>query len=84
MSDIDPYAPATLEARNVTPAPVEEAPVEAPEAPVTEDLIVPEGSIKKVLDWVADDAARAQAALDAENDGEKRSSLISKLNAIVN
>lgn len=83
MSEIDPYAPAVEEARFVVDAPAEPAPVEAPEAPVTEELVVPEGSVKKVLDWVSDDATRAKAALDAENKGDKRASLINKLNSIL-
>jgi hypothetical protein len=81
MSETDPYAAKSVE--DEVQAPVEDAPVEAPEAPVTEKLVVPEGSVKKVLDWVSDDATRAKAALDAENKGEKRSSLITKLNAIL-
>lgn len=75
MSDTDPYAAPV----------VEEVPAETPlEASVTAKIEVPEGSVKKVLDWVADDATKAQAALDAEIAGENRSSLISKLNAILN
>lgn len=81
MSESDPYAPpAVEEVKASEPAPVEKA----PEAPVAAKIEVPEGSVKKVLDWVADDATRAQAALDAETAGEKRSSLISKLNSILN
>jgi len=84
MSETDPYAAKTLDEAPVeAPAPAEAPAVEAPEAPVTDKLVVPEGSIKKVLDWVSDDPTKAQAALDAENEGEKRSSLISKLNAIL-
>lgn len=84
MSDTDPYAaPVTQEARKIDPTPAVEAAVEAPEAPVTEEMVVPEGSIKKVLDWVSDDAAKAKAALDAENAGEKRSTLIAKLESII-
>lgn len=76
MSDTDPYmAPS-----------VEEVPesVEAVEAPVTVEISVPGGSIKTVLLWVGDDATRAQAALSEEVNGEKRSSLISKLEYIIN
>lgn len=54
------------------------------EAPVSEEQSVPEGSIKEVLGWVREDATRAQAALDAEKAGEKRTTLISKLEAIIN
>lgn len=89
MSDTDPYmAP---DAPNVevakTPAvdsfdqPVAEKPVEAP---VTEEQAVPEGSIKEVLAWVGDDATKAETALSAEQVGEKRTTLISKLSAIIN
>lgn len=88
MSDTDPYmAPDVEEAKTLpTPAPEEVAtPVvasqTAPVAPVEE---VPAGSIKDVLGWVGEDVTRAQKALDAENDGEKRSTLIAKLEALTN
>lgn len=93
MSDTDPYAapdaPNVEQARVLTPAPVvdsfdqtvAEKPVEAPQ---TEEAAVPEGSIKEVLAWVGEDATKAQAALDAEKAGEKRTTLISKLEAIIN
>lgn len=81
MSDTDPYAaPVTA----TTVAPAVPAQPEAVEAPVTEEIVVPEGSIKTVLAWVGDDATRAQKALDAEHEGEKRTSLISKLESIIN
>lgn len=86
MSDTDPYmAPNVEEARFVVPETVVEpvAP-EAVEAPVTEPIVVPEGSIKTVLGWVGDDATKAKTALSAETKGEKRSSLISKLESIIN
>lgn len=83
MSDTDPYmAPNVEEARFVVPSEVEA--VEAVEAPVTEATVVPGGSIKTVLGWVGDDATRAKTALSAEVDGEKRTSLISKLESIIN
>jgi len=82
MSDTDPYAaPVAEEAAFVVPTPAEP---EAVEAPVTEEISVPEGSIKTVLAWVGDDATKAQAALDAESKGEKRTSLITKLESIIN
>jgi hypothetical protein len=43
---------------------------------------VPEGSIKDVLAWVDGDPAKAKLALEAEEKGEKRSTLISKLNEV--
>jgi hypothetical protein len=43
---------------------------------------VPEGSAATVLAWVADDAQRAQLALEAERDGKQRSTLIAKLERI--
>lgn len=85
MSDIDPYAPVSLKSTKPAPSPAPEtAPEKAPEAPVTKEQSVPEGSIKEVLGWVGEDATRAQAALDAETAGENRTSLISKLNTILN
>jgi hypothetical protein len=86
MSETDPYAapdaPNTEEAAVPTPAPVV-APVEAVEAPVTEEQTVPEGSIKDVLGWVGEDPTKAKAALDAEASGEKRKTLVKELNAIL-
>jgi hypothetical protein len=85
MSDTDPYmAPEVEEANPSVELPEPEAAPEAVAAPVTEEISVPEGSVKTVLGWVGDDATRAQKALDAETKGENRSSLISKLEAIVN
>lgn len=95
MSDTDPYAapeesaPVVEVAKELKPAPVVDSfdqPVaeKAVEAPVTEEQSVPEGSIKEVLAWVGDDATKAQAALDAENAGDKRTTLITKLDAIIN
>jgi hypothetical protein len=91
MSDTDPYMAAdapNVEVANtaVEPAvdsfnqPVVEKPVEAP---VTEEQTVPEGSIKEVLAWVGEDATKAQTALTAEKSGEKRTTLITKLSAII-
>jgi hypothetical protein len=40
---------------------------------------VPEGTVQEVLDWVGDDQARAQQALDAERQGPNRSSLTAEL-----
>jgi hypothetical protein len=92
MSDTDPYmapdAPHVEEAKPVqTPVvdsfdqKVNEKPVEAP---VTEEQTAPEGSIKEVLAWVGEDATKAQTALKAEKAGEKRTTLISKLEAVIN
>lgn len=91
MSDTDPYAapeessaPVVEVAAPVVDSfdqPVAEKPIEAP---VTEEQGVPEGSIKEVLAWVGDDATKAQAALDAENAGDTRTTLVSKLEAIIN
>jgi hypothetical protein len=85
MSDTDPYmAPEVEEAAFELPVVEVEKP-EVVEAPVTEEIVVPEGSVKKVLDWVGDDATRAQKALDAENDNaDPRTSLITKLESILN
>jgi len=45
-------------------------------------MAVPEGTVQDVLDWVGDDPERAQEALDAEQAGAGRSTLIAKLEAI--
>jgi hypothetical protein len=47
-----------------------------------EPMAGPEGTIAEVLDWVGDDPARAREALDAEYDGQNRSTLIAQLEAI--
>lgn len=87
MSETDPYAapdaPNVEEARIPVPVETTAPPVEAPEAPVTEEQTVPEGSIKDVLGWVAEDPTKARAALDAENSGEKRKTLVKELTAIL-
>lgn len=83
MSDTDPYmAPEVEEVAAPAPKAVEP---EAVAAPVTDEIVVPEGSIKNVLAWVGEDATRAQKALDAENDSDDpRSSLVTKLESIIN
>lgn len=43
---------------------------------------VPSGSAAEVLAWVGDDPARAAEAIEAEQAGKVRSSLLSKLAAI--
>lgn len=43
---------------------------------------VPDGTITQVLEWVGDDPGRARAALDAEYDGQMRTTLISQLETI--
>jgi hypothetical protein len=98
MSDTDPYyaGPAisvarfdttTAENSGVIETPAVE-PVVTPEQPVeaaqTEELTVPEGSIKNVLAWVGDDRTKAQAALDAENaTSDPRTTLVTKLEDII-
>jgi hypothetical protein len=91
MSDTDPYA-----AKEYTPAveyanydSFDQAPAETPaekpvEAPVVEEATVPEGSIKDVLGWVGDDSTKAQQALNAEEAGEGRKTLISQLKNLIN
>jgi hypothetical protein len=88
MSDTDPYA-APSSAPDVidASAPVASTSGEVePEvvAPAVEDAPeVPEGSIKTVLAWVGDDKTKAQAALDAEQEGQQRSTLIKELEDIL-
>ena len=83
MSSTDPYMALSVEeARFDVEAPVEAAP--APEeAPAPKAALdVPEGSIKEVLTWVGDDAEKAKAALEAEEKGENRKTLVTKLKEI--
>lgn len=44
---------------------------------------VPSGTVDDVLDWVGTDPVRAQAALDAEDSGKQRSTLMEALQATV-
>lgn len=88
MSDTDPYyaGPVIVEADptvNNEPTPVAEE-AEAP-APAVENqkLEVPEGTAATVLEWVDGDKDAAQAALEAEQAGQKRTTLINKLKAII-
>lgn len=65
----------TEDAENAAPATEEpqEAPV-APEEPEAQEKAeeLPDGlTIEKTLEWVGDDGARAQVALDAENKRDK-------------
>ena len=95
MSDTDPYAAPNVETANkATEAANAEAAKAAPAAPQPEQKLpaaeptvetvqVPEGSVKEVLRWVGDDADKAKAAIDAEKKGDNRSTLISKLEAII-
>lgn len=41
----------------------------------------PDGTVNDVLDWVGDDPARAQQALEAERAGQNRSTLVAELEA---
>lgn len=87
MSETDPYAAVTEEAHVSSFAPAGESEEFATPAPVAEPVTeeaVPEGSVKDVLAWVGEDSAKAQRALDAENAGEGRKTLVSKLNEIIN
>lgn len=60
--------------------PDDEPPVEAPAA---DDAQVPDGTVHEILDWVGDDPARAQAALEAEQAKDTpRISLVEPLQAL--
>lgn len=87
MSDHDPYAPVTEEANPTVEVP-SFAPAGEPEdlkIPSTEEASnVPEGSVKEVLGWVGEDSEKAKQALEAEEAGEGRKTLVSKLNEIIN
>lgn len=83
-TDINPYAPFQVEVQNVEVAEAPAVPV-APEVPAEVlEQTAPEGSIDTVLEWVGDDADRAQIALDAEKGGAKRKTLIAKLEDVIN
>lgn len=91
MSDTDPYAAPENEPTveyskfDSFDQAVVETPAEQPvEAPVVEEATVPEGSIKEVLGWVGEDTTKAQQALDAEESGEGRKTLISQLKNLLN
>ena len=43
----------------------------------------PKGTVQQVRAWVAHDPRRAEIALDAERDGQQRSSLIRHLEAML-
>lgn len=68
-----------------------EAPFEGPVVNATEikagltdesDELAADATIDEVLAWVGDDAAKAKTALDAENSGKKRATLIKQLKVI--
>lgn len=46
-------------------------------------VVVPEGSVKEILNWVDEDKERAQLALDAEETGKARKSLIDAMKEIL-
>jgi hypothetical protein len=48
---------------------------------MTDDI--PGGTVADIVEWVGDDPARAQTALDAEYEGQARTTLIAKLEAIL-
>lgn len=54
-----------------------------PASAETVDGDVPDGNIADILDWVGDDPTRAQMALDVEQAGKARSSLIGQLSAVI-
>lgn len=99
MSETDPYAaPDTYypseevqKAYEESQKPAEvktvEAPVEVPaDVPEGEPEVieeVPTGSAATVLKWVGDDAARAHRALEVEQAGENRKTLIKNLQSVI-
>jgi hypothetical protein len=44
---------------------------------------VPDGTINEVLDWVGIDLDRAQRALDKENEGKPRKTLVAALESLL-
>lgn len=88
MSDTDPYyaGPSIIESDTTVvnePAPVAEEAEAAAPAVENQKLEVPEGTAATILEWVDGDKEAAQAALDAEQAGQKRTTLINKLKAII-
>jgi hypothetical protein len=72
MSNDNPYAPDTTP---VVSRPVENVELSA-ESSASDNTSVPKGTVSEVKEWVGDDLGRAQAALDAENEGAQRVTLI--------
>ena len=91
MSTTDPYAGPDVCAPNPEALAVNEAFAHHTEpavvaAPVAETSVIEtvrEGSIADVLDWVGEDKDRAARALEAEEAGEKRKTLIGKLKHVI-
>jgi hypothetical protein len=82
MSDTDPYMALDAE-ETVVETIVEPVQPATEETPAANDKIeVPEGSIKEVLAWVGEDVDKAKAALEAEEAGENRKTLVTKLKEI--
>lgn len=82
MSDTDPYMAQDAE-EPVVETTVEPVQPTTEETPAANDKIdVPEGSIKEVLAWVGEDMDKAKAALEAEEAGENRKTLVTKLKEI--
>lgn len=83
----DPYAPfgPNTESPVRDEFPKEEPAVEAVAEETAEPttIEVPEGSISAIMKWVGTDVERAKAALAAEQDGQQRSTLIAKLEAVI-
>lgn len=70
MSESNPYA-----------AKSSAEPVKAQEV---KELEAPKGTVSEVLAWVGDDKDKAKVALEAEQDGAKRVTLIRDLEEILN
>ncbi len=72
MSKSNPYAPKTLQAKNVGKVKKKEA-----------DPVV-DGTIKEVMAWVGEDSTRAERALEAEEAKKSpRATLIKNLKALL-
>lgn len=95
MSETDPYAdPAAPDVyypeAEVLKASQEEAAVAATKETTTENPAepdvegtVPEGTIAEITEWVGEDTARAARALEAEETGQQRKSLIKTLKSLL-
>lgn len=84
MSESNPYAAPSVYESIPEHTEVRDTTEEAQSTEVVETTSeVPVGSIKEVLAWVGEDAERAQKALEAEEAGSERKTLVGSLKEIL-